>query len=98
MNVRFHPEAEAELLQAVEYYENQQTGLGANVVEAVAAATELIARHPRAWPVLEGEVRRCLVRRFPFAVLYAEVPDALVVVAVMSLHRAPGYWRDRRAT
>lgn len=41
-------------------------------------------------------VRRCLVRRFPYGVLYARESDRLYILAIMHTKRKPGYWLDRR--
>jgi toxin ParE1/3/4 len=49
-----------------------------------------------AWPILEGDVRRCLVNRFPYGVLYSVESDRVYVLALMHLHRRPGYWKDRQ--
>jgi hypothetical protein len=45
--------------------------------------------------VLEGDIRRALVHRFPYGVLYAEEENRIWIVAVMNLHRQPDYWRER---
>jgi hypothetical protein len=45
--------------------------------------------------VLDGEVRRALVRRFLYGVSSSEESGGILVVAVMHLHRAPGYWKER---
>ena len=47
------------------------------------------------WPVIEAELRRRLVRRFPFGILYRIEPEEIVIVAVAHLRRKPGYWRER---
>jgi hypothetical protein len=52
--------------------------------------------YPKAWPVLEGDVRRCLVSRFPYGVLYSVEQGELFILAIMNLHRDPDYWNDRR--
>lgn len=49
-----------------------------------------------AWHILEGEIRRCLTNRFPFGILYSVEADRVLILAVMHLHRDPGYWRERR--
>jgi plasmid stabilization system protein ParE len=96
MNVRLHPEAERELDEAVEYYEDIEAGLGYDLSVEVYAAIQRAVAYPRTWPILDGEIRRALVRRFPYGVLYSEEEGTLFVIAVMNLHRAPGYWKDRR--
>ena len=95
MTFDFHPEAEAELNEAVSFYEAAETQLGEEFLLEVLATVCTILSHPRAWPVLEGEVRRCLVNRFPYAVLYSIEPDRVFVLALMHLHRRPGYWKTR---
>jgi hypothetical protein len=95
MNVYFHPEAEQELREAVSYYEEIELGLGYDLSREVYAAVQRAVTLPQAWPILSGRIRRVLVRRFPYGVLYTEQPSSLLVIAVMNLHRAPGYWRDR---
>jgi len=91
----FHPEAEVEFVEAVEYYEKCETGLGFDFAGEVYSTIERTAAYTKAWPVIEGDIRRSLVRRFPFGVLYAEDDEQLFIVAVMHLHRDPDYWRYR---
>jgi plasmid stabilization system protein ParE len=95
MKFRFHEEAEAELLRAVDYYEARAAGLGHDFAVEVYSAIQLILAMPKAWPVLEGEVRRCLARRFPYGILYVEEEDHVLVLALMSLHRDPDSWKAR---
>ncbi len=96
MNCTFHPEAEAEFLEAINYYEKCREGLGHEFAVEVYAAIERILTHPKAWPILDGEVRRCQTARFPYGVLYAEESAEIFILAVMHLHRHPDYWKHRR--
>jgi hypothetical protein len=95
MTFSFHPEAEAELSAAVEYYEDREAGLGYDLSVQVLASIRNIVAHPAAWPVMEEGVRRCLVNRFPFGVLYSVEPTGVFVIAVMHLLRRPDHWKDR---
>ena len=52
---------------------------------------------PDAWTRLAGNVRRVLVNRFPYGVLYEPGSTSLLVLAVMHLRREPGYWMTRRS-
>jgi toxin ParE1/3/4 len=54
-----------------------------------------IQKTPDPWRIFEEDVRRCLTRVFPYAVLYTIEPDYLLIIAVMHCHREPGYWRHR---
>jgi plasmid stabilization system protein ParE len=95
MRIAFHPQALAEFEDAARYYEERQSGLGLRFYTSVEAALQRIAESPVQWPVLEQDVRRCLTRVFPYAVLYTVEPDFVLIVAVMHCHQKPGYWRAR---
>ncbi len=95
MNFVFHPEAVADLNDAVDYYSAIDVRLGFDFSLEVYATIQRSIDFPKAWPVLDGEVRRSLVSRFPYGILYSEEPDGIYIVAVMNLHRQPSYWHDR---
>ena len=93
--VEFHPEAEEDLLGAVEYYESKAEGLGASFLLEATEASRRVQESPQLYPIQDGKIRRCLLPRFPYGLLYAELPEFILVVAVMHLRRRPGYWKDR---
>ena len=96
MKFTFHPQAEAEFNDAIEYYEEIEPGLGYDFATEVYATIQRSVALPKAWPVIDGEIRRSLVSRFPYGVLYAEGEDGIDIVAVMNLHRHPDYWKHRK--
>lgn len=93
--VWFHPQAEKEFNEAIRYYEQKEAGLGADFAIEVRYSIDRITAQPEAWPVLKGEIRRTLVRRFPYGVLYSAEPQGVFIVAVMHLNRSPEYWKSR---
>lgn len=93
--LEFHPEALAELEQAQLWYEGQRHGLGDSFFQEITAAISRIREAPNTWPEFRQGTRRFLVHRFPFAVLYSQRSNNVLVVAVMHLKRRPGYWRSR---
>ena len=95
MTVLFHPDAELEFNAAIDYYEAVENGLGYDFSLEIASTIARIIAFPKAWPVIEVEIRRALVRRFPYGVLYSEDQENIYVVAVMHLHRDPEYWKHR---
>jgi plasmid stabilization system protein ParE len=95
MSFRFHPEAETEFFAAIDWYEDRSRGLGADFAAETHAAIQRAATMPAAWPRIEGDIRRVLVRRFPYGVLYAPRNESVVILAVMHLRRHPDYWRER---
>lgn len=95
MNYEFHPEAEAELDAAVAYYESCREGLGIDFIHEIHYTIHNIVDYPFAWPIIHLDVRRCLANRFPYAILYGVHADHVQILAIMSLHRAPDYWKHR---
>lgn len=96
MSFFFHPEAEEEFNQAIDYYEYIERGLGYDFALEVYSTITRAVGFPRAWAALEEDVRRTLVKRFPYGVLYSQEPGGIFIIAVMNLHREPGYWKRRR--
>ena len=96
MKFYFHPKAEEELLYAVDYYEECSPGLGTDFSFEVYAAVKQIIAHPEAWMVLDGDIRRILLKRFPYGLLYSLIDDEIYILAVMHLRRDPDYWRQRQ--
>lgn len=95
MNVNFHPDAAAELEEAFDYYEDCQIGLGKQLIQEVETATQLVQDYPLAWAIVGGSVRRMLIRRFPFGLLYSVNQNEIFILAVMHLNREPNYWKNR---
>lgn len=91
----FHRLAERELNEAAQYYELESPGLGSSFLKEVGRCLQSIADHPEAGTILRGSVRRRLLRRFPYALLYTIKPSAIRVVAVMNLKRRPTCWVGR---
>jgi hypothetical protein len=98
MKIAFHAEAEAELAEAVSYYEQRQPGLGQEFALAALSALSKVLSYPLAWPLMEQGIRRCLLNRFPYGIIYSPEPDAIFILAIMNLHRHPDYWKQRRQT
>jgi plasmid stabilization system protein ParE len=92
---QFHPEAELELTEAAEWYEERGAGLGREFLRSVRAKVDEIRRAPERWPSVRG-TRRALVARFPYAVVYRELPgDMIRIIAIAHVRRRPRYWSAR---
>jgi hypothetical protein len=65
MTLSFHPEAEVEFTEPIDYYEGCELGLGYDFSLEVFNSIQNIVNYPNVWPVIEEDVRRCLVNRFP---------------------------------
>ncbi len=95
MRVRFLDTARSELNETIEYYDAQAANLGQDFADEVRQATIRIARFPTAWQVSSQRTRRCLLERFPYALIYAVRDEEILIVAVAHQHRKPGYWKSR---
>lgn len=95
MKYDFLAPARAELQEAIDYYEDRRPGLGKELATEVRSTIDRILLNPIAWAKLSANVRRCRLRRFPYALIYQVKPDRVLVVAVMHLRRDPVYWRSR---
>ena len=87
--------AQKEFQQAKEFYEMAQSGLGERFNRHIKKALLRIKASPLTWPIEKKEIRRYLVHKFPYKILYAVHENTVVVLAFAHQHREPGYWQDR---
>lgn len=92
----FHPDADAELEEAAVFYETRMTGLGKSFAAEVERTISLVRQFPEAGAPDGPGRRRVVVARFPYSVVYRQVRDAIVIIAVVHQRRRPGYWRRRK--
>ena len=95
MVVKFLAPAQAEMAEAVAYYNSQKSELGSQFAEEIRRTIERILQYPEAWTSLSKRTRRCRTNKFPYGVIYQVRADVLLIVAVMHLHREPQTWRSR---
>ena len=94
-SVEFHPEAQDEFISAAQFYERQAEGLGLDFIMTVQQAYERLLEAPASGPPFGRRLRRLLVPKFPYGLLYRVEPERIYIIAVMHLHRRPGYWPSR---
>jgi plasmid stabilization system protein ParE len=95
MKIRFLAPARQELDDAVIWYNEQADGLGQEFLDELDRAIRRSVAYPLSCPEIEPGLRRCLLARFPYGLVYGLDGDTVVVVAVAHLHREPRYWSDR---
>jgi plasmid stabilization system protein ParE len=90
--------ADEEVELAFLFYEAQRLGLGYSFLDAVEEGYQRLLANPLARALLppSGRTRRCLLKRFPYGLIYVVKEQKITVVAVMHLSRKPGYWHQRR--
>jgi len=87
MKVEYHPGTITDLNRAVDFYEQQRTGLGVELREEIYQTIARIAANPLIYRPIAGQMRRCFVHRFPFSILYRVVDDDLLRLLVIRHHR-----------
>ena len=93
--IRFHPEADVEVTEAVEFYEARSSGLGPAILDEIQRSLGQIAMAPEPSQKIGRRVRRKPLWRFPYNLIYAVYPDRIRVVAFAHQKRRPFYWRKR---
>ncbi len=97
MRVEYHPALEAELRQIQRYYDDRSPGLGAEFIDEFERQVLKLAASPERWMVVSADVRRCLMRRFPYIIYFRRVdPQRIRITVVKHQRRHPEYGRDRQ--
>jgi toxin ParE1/3/4 len=89
------PEAEEDIKDAFSWYESQRTGLGIELVRCIDAAFGSVVNDPELYGILYRNIRRILVRRFPYGVFFTLGKNKIVILAVMHVKRHPRRWQNR---
>ena len=89
-------EAEAEVLEAADWYENRSEGLGRAFLDLVEQTLKDVATRPRQFPQVYRDIRRATLKRFPIGVFFRLRRDRIRILAVMHLSRDPNRWHRRR--
>ncbi|MFQ5835430.1 MAG: type II toxin-antitoxin system RelE/ParE family toxin [bacterium] len=87
--------AKLELEDAIAYYEIEYPGLGKKFKQEVKISISRIAQYPEAWSLERGDIRKCLLHKFPYKLLYSIERDHIFIIAIAHQHRKPDYWIDR---
>jgi plasmid stabilization system protein ParE len=89
------PWVQREVQEAAKWYEQRSPGLGAAFLEVVEQALQSVVENPLRFPLVERDVRRVLLKRFPYGVFFRVRPDRLKVIAILHLYRDPRIWQRR---
>ena len=88
------PAAEAEISEAFRWYEDKDEGLGSEFMRALDATLWAIQRAPSGYALVHKQVRRAMLRRFPYGVFYLYESGKMIVIAVFHASRDPKQWQD----
>ena len=96
-SVDVHPIVYAELEYSRRWYEIRADNLGVDFLAEVDRAVNAIRESPTIWPFYDqyNDIRRYLIHRFPYRMIYRIRGEMIQIIAVMHLRRHPDYWRGR---
>lgn len=95
-SISFHEMAESELNEATDYYESKVAGLGRAFLSEVERVSRFIQQNPESAPIILKVVRRKILSRFPYSIMYSIVNDSIRILAIANHKRRPFYWHIRK--
>ena len=94
-SVSIRPEAQADIKQAVSWYESREPGLGLRFKHEVRTAARRIGDNGLMFPAVDTRVRRALLKSFPYSIYFTVEAKECVILAVVHQHRHPDTWKTR---
>lgn len=94
-SVFFHRAAKEELLISRDYYDELVFGLGKSFVIEVERCLNIIKSNPLAYPIVRQNIRKAVIMKFPFSILYKSEDENVYILAIMHQKRKPNYWNKR---
>jgi len=95
MKVTIEPDAEEDIFEAYRWYEDCDVGLGEEFLRAVDSCIASIQRYPLSYTIVYKEIRRALIRKFPYGIFYHADKDNIVILACFHARRSPKRLKDR---
>ena len=87
--------AHVEFIEAKVFYEVEQPGLSKRFEKEIKDGIKRMKSFPNAWPIERPEIRRYILHKFPYKILYSIEKDYIYIIAIAHCHRKPNYWIDR---
>ena len=94
---RLLAEARLDIEEAFDWYLERSSRAAEGFLHEVEGGIALVVESPTVWPEYVASTRKYQLRRYPFNVVYQEVGDTIVIVAIAHQKRLPGYWMGREA-
>lgn len=95
LRVAFRRAAIREFEDAAVWYDEQRPGLGEEFIVEIEEAVSRAAATPKRYPIVFGDLRRTVARRFPYSVYFRVRTNSMVVLAVFHGRRNPAIWQRR---
>ena len=91
----FRQIARLEMDESISWYEREQSGLGIEFAAEIEIVLNRIAGTPEQFQTIRGEVRRAVMRRFPYTIHFLVEAQRIVILAVFHAKRSPKRLEDR---
>ncbi len=91
----FHNKAKVELLESAEWYAEKSIQIFSEFSDKIASGIENIKINPHAYPVVYKNKRKCIIKRFPFSIIFIIQEDKIYVISVFHHSRNPNIWKKR---
>lgn len=95
MKMIFNELARDELKDAIDFYNLELPGLGNIFKKEIKKSIHRIVEYPSAWPSITEDIRKYVLHKFPFKILYSIEKNHIYIIAIAHQHRRPDYWIDR---
>lgn len=95
MNILFLELAQQEFYDSQDYYEEQQENLGKKFKQEIYNTLKRIQKFPNLYVEIRKDIRKCVVNKFPFNLLYSIEENHILIIAIAHHHRKPDYWAER---
>jgi len=95
MTIIFNELALNEFIDAIDFYDLELPGLGNVFKNEIEKSVRRIYEYPTAWPNLTKDIRKYVLHKFPYKILYSIEQDYIYIIAISHQHRKPNYWIDR---
>jgi hypothetical protein len=95
MRLHILREAEEELSEAIQYYEDITPGLGIRLKHQVKQGAQWIEKNHDLPRVRPKGYRRLNCKSFPYYIAYFVIDAEIFIVAIANASRRPEYWMRR---
>jgi plasmid stabilization system protein ParE len=97
IGIRFHVDAQVELNEAALFYASLLPDLGKAFAIEAKKTVQLIQTYPDLGTPIGNKLRKLVVQRFPFSIIYAHQANDILILAIAHHRRRPGYWKSRQS-
>lgn len=91
----YHPQAIVEATEAYDWYQSRSKAAADSFWYSLRRARISVSEYPTIWPPHIAGTRRCPISNFPFCLIYIELEDVIIGLAVAHNKRHPDYWKER---